>query len=334
MSIDHRYLVIGSGSIARRHIANLKLLFEGCEIGCLSASGRTLSLEEAGATVLLASLSEAIKWAPRFGIVASPSTLHVVQAAALLNHEIPVLIEKPLAHNLASFLEYSDTLSRHSSRIEIGYNLRYLSSAQYFKNLIQNQAIGQIYNIQIDVGQYLPNWRPETNYKKNVSAQRKLGGGVLLELSHEFDYLTWIFGKFDCAYCLTSNTKTLDIDVEDNVDIMLSRKNGLVAHLHMDFLQHKATRVCKVIGEQGNLIWDLVTNTISLSNDQNTKLLFNEPNVDRNDMYLAELQRFSLTTTGKYEPSVSLGEALYTLKLIEVLRLSADEGRTVTLEGL
>jgi small basic protein len=83
-------------------------------------------------------------------------------------------------------------------------------------------------------------------------AKRALGGGVLLELSHEFDYLTHLFGRFDRVFCVTGRSGLLEIDVEDRADILLTRADGLVAQLHMDFLQRKATRRCKVIGEHGN----------------------------------------------------------------------------------
>ncbi len=334
MSNHQRYLVIGSGSIARRHIANMKYLFEKSEVACISASGRSLAADETGATRIFDNLASAIDWKPTFGIIASPAPLHVDNAAALLEHGIPVLIEKPLSNTLKCFFDNAKVLSQHRDRIEVGYNLRYLSSAVRFKELLDMDTVGRIHSILIDIGQFLPDWRPETDYRVNVSALKRLGGGVLLELSHEFDYLTWLFGKFDETYCVISNSGMLEIDVEDRADIMFSRNDGMVAQLHMDFLQRKATRTCKVIGEYGNLVWDINANSISLHTGKIVECLFDEQYVDRNDMYLKQLHRFSLVAAGKESPLVGLDDALYTLKLIEALRHSSAKKQPVSLGGL
>lgn len=331
MSNRQRYLVIGSGSIARRHIANLKRIFEACEVACVSASGRPLTEDETGATRVFDNLASAIDWKPTFGIVASPAPFHASNAAALLEHGIPVLIEKPLSDALEHFSGNAEVLSRHREWIEVGYNLRYLSSAVRFKELLDGGTVGRIHSVLIDMGQYLPDWRPGTDYRANVSARKELGGGVLLELSHEFDYLTWLFGKFDEAYCVISRSGMLEIDVEDKADIMFFRDDGMVAQLHMDFLQRKATRNCKVIGEHGNLVWDLIANSISLHTGQATECLFDESHVDRNDMYINQLRRFALVAAGKATPLVGLDDALYTLKLIEALRHSSAERQPVSL---
>src|SRR5690554_6676117 len=96
-----RFLVVGSGSIARRHIDNLRLFFPGSSVGCVSASGRQLSGADVGVeTVRYVSVAEAVKSRPSIGIVASPAPLHGLHAAELLRNDIPVLIEKPLSSSV------------------------------------------------------------------------------------------------------------------------------------------------------------------------------------------------------------------------------------------
>src|SRR5690606_29956228 len=105
--------------------------------------------------------------------------------------------EKPLSDSLESFARAGEVLLENSAKIEVAYNLRFMPSAIRLKELLTEQIVGRIHSVSIEVGQYLPDWRPATDYRKNVSACKKLGGGVLLELSHELDYLTWLFGEFD-----------------------------------------------------------------------------------------------------------------------------------------
>jgi predicted dehydrogenase len=332
MQQSDRILVIGSGSIARRHIANIRELFQNVYIGCISSSGRVLSIDETGADKIYTSIDQAINDTLIWAIVASPSPLHAQHASILLQAGVPVLIEKPLSNSLAAFVEYESIFQHNCNKIDIAYNLRFMPSALRLKALLNEQIVGLIHTVIIDVGQYLPDWRPATDYRRNVSARRSLGGGVLLELSHEFDYLVWFFGQFDRGYCVAGNSGLLEIDVEDRVDILLTRRDGLVANLHMDFLQRHPQRTCKIIGETGTIVWNLLENSIKhYSSEPNFEVIFNDPNYNRNAMYQDELSHFSNLANGVSQPMISIKHAKYILQLIDALRHSASVGQTVTI---
>jgi len=324
-------LVVGSGSIARRHIANLRQLLPQADIACVSASGRAIAPGETPATVCFASFDEALAWKSELAVVASPAPLHLDHAAALLETGIAVLIEKPLSDSLSGHEALAARLAPWRDRIEVAYNLRFLSSCRRMRMLLQEQVAGRLHSVHIDLGQYLPDWRPESDYRRNVSANRSLGGGVLLELSHEFDYLTHLFGRFDWVFCVTGQSGLLEIDVEDRADILLTRADGLVAQLHMDFLQRKATRRCKVIGEHGNLLWDLVGNSITLETGSGEKVLFSEPEVDRNAMYLELLRGFIDLAQGRAAPRIAYEDGLAVLTMVDAMRQSATTGLPVKL---
>ena len=100
MSNPRKALVVGSGSIARRHLSNLRALLPDAEVGCVSASGRPLADGETVATTQLQSIAAAVAWAPDLAVVASPAPLHLDHACRLLDASIPVLIEKPLSDRL------------------------------------------------------------------------------------------------------------------------------------------------------------------------------------------------------------------------------------------
>ena len=324
-------LVVGSGSVARRHIANLRQLLPQAEVGCVSASGRVLAAEDTAATASLASFAEALAWRPDLAVVASPAPLHLDHAVALLETGIAVLIEKPLSDSLARHTALADRMAPWRDRIEVAYNLRLLSSCRRMQTLLAEQVVGRIHSIHIDVGQYLPDWRPQSDYRRNVSANRALGGGVLLELSHEFDYLTHLFGRFDRVFCVTGHSGELEIDVEDSADVVLTRTDGVGAQLHMDFLQRKATRRCKVIGHRGNLHWDLVANSIALETATSQEMLFAEPEVDRNAMYLELLRGFIDLAQGRATPRIRYEDGLAVLAMVDAMRRSSATGLPVEL---
>lgn len=324
MSELDTYLVVGSGSIARRHIANLKTLFPEATIGCTSASGKPLNAHDLGADVFYSDLQAALTDELRFAIIATPAPFHVQQAMMLLNKNVPILIEKPVTDCLKRYNWAKNAFNGHLDRIEIAYNLRYMPSAVAVKHHLDQQLLGKVHAVTVDVGQYLPDWRPSTDYRQNVSANKTLGGGVLLELSHELDYLTWFFGDFESVFCLTNNTGVLDIDVEDVADALITRHDGLQVNIHLDFLQHKAFRTCKIIGEHGTMMWDLLSNRLMLCRKSSQEeVLYEDPSYDKNKMYLDELSRFSKVAAGELTPAITLQQGIKVLSLIEAMKYSA-----------
>lgn len=325
MSTPHKALVVGSGSIARRHLANFRRLLPEAEVGCVSSSGRWLAERETVATIQFSSMEDAIAWAPDLAVVASPAPFHLDHACCLLDASIPVLIEKPLSDSLERVREAAPLLARHRNRIEVAYNLRYLSSALRMKALIETESVGRILGLRVEVGQYLPDWRPQADYREQVSARRSLGGGVLLELSHELDYLGWLFGRFDKVFCIATNSGQLEIDVEDRADLLLARE-GLTAQVHLDFLQRRASRSCKVIGSSGSLHWDLMANCISMDSPSGTEVLFSDSAADRNDMYVEQLRGFIEVAAGRALPRITLADGMAVLCMVEAMRQSAAAG--------
>lgn len=332
MSELDTYLVVGSGSIARRHIANLKTLFPGSKIGCISASGKTFDPKDMGADIFYSDLQAALTDGPQFAIIATPAPFHIQQAMILLDKNIPILIEKPLTDCLKRFKWAKSAFDEHIDRIEIAYNLRYMPSALAVKDHLDRHVLGKIHAVTIDVGQYLPDWRPNSDYRQNVSANKTLGGGVLLELSHELDYLTWLFGDFDEVFCLTNNSGALDIDVEDVADALITRNDGLQVNIHLDFLQHQAFRTCKIIGEFGTMRWDLLNNRLVLCLKAcQEEVVYDDPFYDKNTMYLDELSRFAKVAAGELAPAIPLEQGVNVLSLIEAMKYSATTKKQVAI---
>jgi predicted dehydrogenase len=118
------------------------------------------------------------------------------------------------------------------------------------------------------VGQYLPSWRNNRDYKNTVSASRAKGGGVLRELSHEIDYLRWIFGDYVWVSARIGRLSNLDIDVEDTACLSLGLRNygfekELMGTLTLDFIRPDSRRNCIVVCEHGSLKWDGLAGTVS-----------------------------------------------------------------------
>ena len=320
--------VIGLGNIARRHRQNLKFIYPNVKVIALSASGRITDEEIEFADLQLSSIEMLIDNKPELVIVASPSPYHEAHARALIQHNIPVLIEKPVASEPDSANRISALSQQHSGQVMVGYCLRYLSSAIEVKRLLSDDLIGDIYNCQASVGQYLPDWRPNKHYTHSVSANKSLGGGALLELSHELDYLHWLLGPLTLNYAQLRSTKELALDVEEIADLVLTNAKGCVCTLHMDFIQKQAQRECTFIGSKGRLHWDLLANTITHHNHEGTQQLYSEPLWDKNQMYINMVTDFISNIQHGECTTASLEDACQTVNLIAQIKQQATWGVT------
>jgi predicted dehydrogenase len=121
-----------------------------------------------------------------------------------------------------------------------------------------------------------------------------LGGGAVLELSHELDYARWLMGEVSGVTARVAHLSDLDISVEDLAEIVLRFENGALGSVHLDMLQRSPTRSCRIIGTEGTLTWDWSTHGVrcfsAAANEWED--LVPAQNLDRNDMYVAELKHF------------------------------------------
>ena len=182
-----RLLIVGHGSIGKRHLSIFKKIYP---TSCAAVLVRpdSLSTRSADADMFFTNIHDAILFSPEAVIVANPSPFHCSYALRFAHLKCSFLIEKPLSTNSHESLAFIKAAQSFSLNCHVAYNLRHLTSLQLFRELIQSDAIGEILTVHSSVGQYLPDWRNSTDYKTDVTAQSSLGGGVLLELSHEIDY--------------------------------------------------------------------------------------------------------------------------------------------------
>lgn len=326
-------LVVGSGSIAKRHIRNLRELYPAADVVCISSSGRKIAASDVGATSVADTIEAAVLDKPDIAIVASPANFHLIHAETILKADIPVLIEKPLCVEISELSRFS--CDQLKSKVAVGYNLRFMPAAMTVKDVIDSGSLGRISTVFSEVGQYLPDWRPDADYRKGVSAQKSLGGGALLELSHELDYLNWLFGSFSEVSSVMGSSKILDIDVEETVDALLTNQSGTIFHLHLDFLQRSPTRSLKAVGEKGTLIWNLLSNEVMLqSSGATSEVIFSDRDYDRNEMYVEQLRAFVAFANGDGKIGTTLGSSIEVMRLVEAIRLSDQQRAWIKLEAI
>ena len=322
-----RILIVGLGSIGSRHLYFARERFPTAEIKILSHQTQNTRPEFSNG--YLSTIEEAIQFAPQIAVIANPSTFHIPIAQALAQIETHLFVEKPLSASSEGVIKLINTCKEHNSVLMIGYNLRFSASLQRFRKFLHEGIIGELLSVRCEVGQYLPSWRPESDYRKGVSARKELGGGALLELSHEIDYLRWIFGEVDWVKTTLSKQSKLEIDVEDTVHLtmgFLPNSDGrqLIGTLNLDLIRHDNTRTCTVIGEKGTLRWNGLTGEVDLFEEGATswnRLFHHQP--EKDETYRAEWQDFIDSIQDKKNPFVSGNDGLRVLEIIEAARTSA-----------
>jgi predicted dehydrogenase len=319
-----KVLVAGLGSIGRRHLANLRQVHAGAEIIALSSRGRTVSVD--GADCVVISLAEAINYHIDAAIVATPAPMHVPMCRELLAAGVDVLVEKPLSHTLDGVAELTRLVARTGRILMVGYTLRFHPLVKLLREEIAAGTIGRILSARFEIGQYLPDWRPAVDFRESVTARSELGGGALLELSHELDYAQWILGPIASVQSRLSRQADWNLDVEDCVDLIAEFTSGPVGTIHLDLLQRVAQRSCKLIGTEGTLEWDQQSQTVRrfTAATKAWDAVGSSAGVDRNQMYLDELTHFYTSIATRTESLGTLAGAVDTLRVIDAARRSAE----------
>ena len=332
-----RILIVGLGSIGKKHLGIARSMYPEAKIMVLRHRKSNENFQSANFVVYTE--KDAFDFNPQISVICTPSSQHLSVAMVLAKVGSHLLIEKPISHNTKNVRELVDYCKANNRVLLVGYNLRYLGSLLHFKNQIESGSIGKILAVTSEVGQYLPTWRKESDYRTNVSANSRLGGGVLLELSHEIDYLRWIFGETIWVRSTLAKLSNLEIDVEDFASITLGIKGSkqsdmVMVNIIMDFFRHDDKRSCFAIGELGTLMWDGIEDKVlrKISNESNWTTLF-EGNQNREESYIQEWKVFTTLVEHERGEVLTGDDGLAVLKIIDAIRRSAKKGKQINLKN-
>lgn len=319
----NKVLVVGLGSIGKRHLDNIRQLLPHARLAVLRSqqgSAATNNYET------LTSLEAAIAFKPDMAMICGPSTFHIEIAERLAVGGVHLFIEKPLSNQIQGLSSFIEMVDRSDLKVMVGYNLRFSPSLIAFKSLLDSEEYGRSLVVSAEVGQYLPSWRPDVDYRDTVSAKAKLGGGALLELSHELDYLIWLFGRAVTASAKLAKVSDLEMNVEDLVLAHIGfNKNGhsICSSVQLDFLQRQPYRQCKVVCEHGTLVWNAISGSVELFQQNGSNIIFQDDS-DSNFTYEKELKTFiDCVESGSAVP-ISIQDGLNVLEVVEAIRKSSE----------
>lgn len=331
----NRLLIVGLGSIGARHLRIARTLLPEADIRVLRREAASVVPEFANGC--FSSIDDAVDFRPELSVIANPAPFHMQVAVPLAAVGSHLLIEKPLAASLRDLDPFLPALKEKSPVVLTGYNLRFLPSLVKFREMVNEGIVGSVLSVRCEVGQFLPGWRPDADYRSGVSARKDLGGGALLELSHELDYMQWIFGSAIWVRATLRKQSDLEIDVEDTVHLTLGfRPEGasreLVGTVSLDFLRRDTTRQCTVIGNEGSLRWNGISGVIeAFRAGENTWVEVYRHLPARDFSYEAEWHHLLRCIEDNRPAQVSFDDGVKVLRLIDAaVRSDAASGLQVS----
>lgn len=293
-----KIVVVGYGSIGARHVRILQEL--GHDVAVVSR--RDVDVPE-----LYSDVGDALRQHdPGYVVIANRTaehreTLQALDRAGFIGN---ILVEKPL-------FDAPHPVDSHTGHVFVAYNLRFHAVLRKLKKLLEGECI---VSAHIYVGQYLPQWRPQADYRTSYSASARQGGGVLRDLSHELDYIAWFFGGWNSVAALGGHFSTLEIDSDDVFSVLLETPVCPVVSLQMNYLDRVGRRVVVVNTDHCTIEADLVKGSLAM-NDQSETIVCGRDDTYR-EMHLALLE-------GRHETLCTLQEGADVLTLIAAIEQAA-----------
>jgi predicted dehydrogenase len=327
-----KFLIVGMGSIGRRHMRNLINLGE-TDIILLRTHHSTLPDDDLTSYPTETSLEKALSHRPDAVIVSNPTSLHIDIAIPAALAGCHLLLEKPISHSMDRVEELHQSVEIGGGKVLVGYQYRFHPGLQKVKEILVDGTIGRPLSVRAHWGEYLPSWHPWEDYHLSYSARADLGGGVILTLSHPLDYLRWLFGDVSEVWAFSGTLGDLDLKIEDTAEIGLRFSNGVLGSVHLDYNQQPPNHYLKLIGTEGSLIWEYTHGGVKLFSIEGDEwqTIPIPANYERNDMFLAEMNHFTSLIHDKEKSYCSLLDGVRALELVIAAKQSANKGKKIYL---
>jgi len=316
-----KILIVGAGSIGRRHISNLNLLgYKNIDVVDPNEERLKYVAKNFEINRTYKRLDDALDNFYNVAFILTPPSLHIPVAIELAKNGVHLFIEKPLSNSMKDIDKLSNLIDKNRLTVMIGYNQRFNIGIKEIRKFLPK--MGRVYYIRSEVGQYLPDWRPWQDYRNSYTARKELGGGILLDASHEIDYVLWLVGKeVKKVSGIYKKVSSLQIDVEDLAELFIEFENETIASIHMNMIERGYNRYVKVIGEKGSLEYNFKSKEFSYYNADD-RVIYKKiyENFDLNQTYIDEIKHFFECIKLKKKPLVTLEDGKKVLDIVFKLK--------------
>jgi predicted dehydrogenase len=314
-------IFFGLGSIGKRHFRNLLSISRDFNYYAYRVRNNPLP-DDFEKITIIDDLRKIKSLKIDLAIISSPPSVQDDIVNFVVKNSIHFFVEKPVGvdyvklHDLLKLVQQKKIISM------VGFNLRFHPIHGEIKEIIKDNCLGNIVSVRSMVGQYLPDWHPDEDYSKGYSANSHLGGGVLLDLIHEIDFVYSLFGEFLDYKSFFGKFSSLDSDSEDIAEIIIKFKSSVIGSIRLDYIQHFPQRSGQIIGENATLFYDLIKCKIEIYDKNGLILSKKFDHFDRNEMYLTQMELLIESINNKVFIENDFESGLKVLKLVNDLKNS------------
>ncbi len=303
---------VGLGSIATRHLKNVHAYLtsqgDSCTVDLYRSSLNRSLPEELQSLVSTTYLyTDKIPAERVYDVVfiTNPTSMHYETVERFLSHTKSFFIEKPVFDSTSVDEKIFDEIKNIPSYVACP--LHYNAVLQYVKH---NVKPADVICARAMSSSYLPDWRPGQDYRNTYSAQKELGGGVSIDLIHEWDYLTWLFGMPSECYQMIGKVSDLEID-SDDLAIYIGKNDETTFELHLDYFGRQTQRTLDLFMTDDTIHCDLIAGTVNYLKRGETINL----ETQRNSFQMAEIAHFFDIINNKTKNDSTPEHAYQVLKL-------------------
>lgn len=299
-------LIVGLGSIAKKHIAAIRRINNSIKLYALRSNPNADTQDG----IMNIFDIKTCDFSFDFAIISNPTNLHYKYIELLTEKGINLFIEKPPLSSLENIKQLTKKTSEFGIITYVACNLRFHPCLQFLKDKLQsnNKIINEI---NVYCGSYLPDWRPTRNYREIYSAKSEMGGGVHLDLFHELDYLIWIFGIPKKAHSVLRKVSSLQIDSVDYANYLLEY-DSFTANIILNYYRKDPKRSMEIVFEDETWNINLLENSIK---DQGGRMIYHNRNFSIEDSYFLQMDYYINYLKAKKMPMNSLQESAEVLKI-------------------
>lgn len=274
-------------------------------------------------------------------ILATPNHLHLEQARFLVEHDIPVLIEKPIADSVEDAAAFVSWAESRNAKILVGHHRRHNPLIKKAKQLIDEGEIGKILSLSMTTWLYKPD-----SYFDTVWRTQKGAGPIYINLIHDIDLARYFCGEVSEIYAMESH-QARGYEVEDTAAIMLKFANGVLgtmtisdsivgpwswehtAHENPAY-PHTQQHAYQIGGSKGSLgVPNLALWQAKEQPSWWKPFSMTTPIYPQEDPLVLQLEHFCDMIEHDLPPVVSAADGLAALRLIEAVKQSAARAAAV-----
>lgn len=301
---------VGMGSIGKRHIKNVSSYLndkkEPYSIH-LYRSGKGSPLDPEVESLISLQRTNAYELQDTdfydAVFITNPTSEHYDTLVKFKNHAKAFFIEKPVFDQADVDRTLLDKLDE--SKCYVACPLRYNPVLEYVDKEID---LSKVISARAISSSYLPDWRPGIDYRQCYSAHADMGGGVDIDLIHEWDYLVHLFGEMKNGFAIRDKISDLEIDSND-IAIYIANTERMTVEVHLDYFGRKTQRILELIAKDDTIICDILNGEIKFLKEDKVMKFENE----RNAFQMKEIAHFFEIVSEKIESDSTIGHAIKVL---------------------